>query len=187
MTVEIDVVIGTEADVPAAQQLIEGARQWLRARSIDQWQDPIPDSTIVNDVQRGHFFVMRDHGEVIAIITVADDDSDTWGASTGDAFYVHRLAIAQSYRGENLGSSLLQWAGERAAAAGKASVRLDCAADNSGLRHFYERQGFVLRRDVAVMAPTGTRSLAVSLYEKLVQPEKAALLRQEDASPGASP
>ena len=69
MTPEALASKGTVADVPAAQQLIEEARQWLRARSIDQWQDPVPDSTIIRDAQRGNLFVVREPGDVIATST----------------------------------------------------------------------------------------------------------------------
>lgn len=33
----LTVETATMADVPAAQALIDGARQWLRSRGIDQW------------------------------------------------------------------------------------------------------------------------------------------------------
>ena len=50
---------GLTTDVPEAQKLIAEARRWLAERSIDQWQDPIPDRVLEEDVRRGHLFVVR--------------------------------------------------------------------------------------------------------------------------------
>jgi len=55
---------------------------------------------------------------------------------------------------------------EEAAARDAEIVRLDCAADNPGLRRFYERQGFQHIRDVTVTALDGSRQLSSSLYER---------------------
>lgn len=154
------------ADVPAAQRLVDGARQWLRSRGIDQWQDQVPDAVLLRDAEQGRLFVVRQDRVVVAMVTVSDSDSETWGVEGDPAVYVHRLAVAQTHRGSRLGQRLLVWVGQRAAERGAASVRLDCATDNPGLRRFYEEQGFRHVRDVTVSALDGGRQLASSLYER---------------------
>ena len=47
------VLRGEFADVQEAQALVAEARQWLADRSIDQWQDPVPDKVIEADVHHG--------------------------------------------------------------------------------------------------------------------------------------
>lgn len=157
---------GTVADLPAAQAIIDGARQWLRSRGIDQWQDPVPDTVLLRDVEQGSLFVVRQDRGIAAMVTVSDSDSETWGVESGSAVYVHRLAVAQTLRGSRLGERLLAWVEERAADRGVALVRLDCATDNPGLRRFYEQLGFRHVRDVTVIALEGGRQLASSLYER---------------------
>lgn len=164
----LQVTPGTSEDVPSAQLLVDGARQWLRDRSIDQWQDAIPDSTIRGNAERGELFVIRRDEDLLAMVTVLDSDEETWGEQTSLALYVHRLAVARDSRGGGVGQELLKWVMDRAAEQGQEFVRLDCAADNPGLRSFYERQGFTFVRDVTVPAPTGSRLLKSSLYEYLV-------------------
>lgn len=156
----------TAADVPAAQGLIDGARQWLHSRGIDQWQDPVPDAVLLRDAEQGNLFVVRQDQAIVAMVTVSDSDSETWGVESSPAAYVHRLAVAQTYRGSRLGQRLLAWVEQRAADSGAAFVRLDCATDNPGLRRFYEQQGFRHVRDVSVTALEGGRQLASSLYER---------------------
>jgi ribosomal protein S18 acetylase RimI-like enzyme len=154
------------ADIPAAHALIEGARRWLRSRGIDQWQDPVPDTVLLRDAEQGSLFVVRQDGAVVAMVTVSDSDTETWGADATSAAYVHRLAVARTHRGSGLGQRLLAWVAATAADRGTAFVRLDCATDNPGLRRFYERQGFQHVRDGTVTALDGGRQLASSLYER---------------------
>ncbi|WP_236559565.1 GNAT family N-acetyltransferase [Curtobacterium sp. 8I-2] len=156
----------TAADVPSAQVLIDGARLWLRSRGIDQWQDRVPDAVLLRAAEQGNLFVVRQDRVIVAMVTVSDSDSETWGVEDDPAVYVHRLVVAQTHRGSRLGQRLLVWVGERAAERGAALVRLDCATDNPGLRRFYEQQGFRHVRDVTVSAPDGGRKLASSLYER---------------------
>lgn len=156
----------TAADVSAAQGLIDCARQWLHSRGIDQWQDPVPDAVLLRDAEQGNLFVVRQDQAIVAMVTVSDSDSETWGVESSPAAYVHRLAVAQTHRGSRLGQRLLAWVEQRAADSGAAFVRLDCATDNPGLRRFYEQQGFRHVRDVSVTALEGGRQLASSLYER---------------------
>ncbi|MBF4616431.1 GNAT family N-acetyltransferase [Curtobacterium sp. VKM Ac-1376] len=162
----LTVETATPADVTAAQVLIDGAKQWLRSRGIDQWQDPVPDAVLLRDAEQGNLFVVRQDQVVVAMVTVSDSDSETWGMESSPAVYVHRLAVAQTHRGSRLGQRLLAWVEARGADRGAAFVRLDCATDNPGLRRFYEQQGFRHVRDVTVTALDGGRQLASSLYER---------------------
>lgn len=154
------------ADVPGAQALLAEAREWLADRSIDQWQDPVPDSVIEADVDRGGLFVVRSGRDLAATISLARSDLDTWGQQPADALYVHRLAVAQRHRGARLGAELLRWASDHAVQHGCTWLRLDCAADNPGLRRFYEREGFFYVRDQMVQAPDRARRFRVSLYQR---------------------
>lgn len=157
---------GLTTDVAAAQELIAEARRWLAERSIDQWQDPIPDRVLEEDVQRGNLFVVRADDGLAGMLAVARSDEDTWGPSSARALYVHRLAVAQRYRGAQLGPKLLRWAQAHAADQGMDRLRLDCAASNPGLRRFYERDGFTYVRDAIVGSPDGRRTFSVSLYQR---------------------
>jgi ribosomal protein S18 acetylase RimI-like enzyme len=167
--VDQDVLVvetATSEDVALAQVLIDGAREWLRSRGIDQWQDAVPDSVLVRDAERGNLFFVRRRSEVAAMVTVYDSDAEVWGDDMEPALYVHRLAVGQAHRGAQLGERLLRWVEEQALRHELRAVRLDCATDNPGLRRFYEQLGFQHLRDVTVLAPDGGRTLTSSLYER---------------------
>lgn len=169
MDVRVNVERGELADVPGAQAVLAEARQWLADRSIDQWRDPLPDRVIEEDVRRGRLFVVRADGGLAGMLSIAHSDEDTWGPDSARALYVHRLAVAHRYRGAQLGRKLLRWARTYALDRGCEWLRLDCAADNPGLRRFYERVGFAYVRDEIVPSPDGRRSFRVSLYQLAVE------------------
>lgn len=166
MDLKVPVERGEIADVPAAQALLAEARRWLADRSIDQWQDPVPDHVIEADVHRGGLFVVRTDDGLAGMLAVARSDEDTWGSASANALYVHRLVVAHRYRGAQLGPKLLRWARAYASNRGLEWLRLDCAADNPGLRRFYERDGFAYVQDATVPSPDGRRAFRVSLYQR---------------------
>lgn len=169
MESEVTVERGELVDVPEVQALVAEARQWLADRLIDQWQDPLPDRVIEADVHCGRLFVIRETGGLAGMLSITHSDVETWGPDTTRALYVHRLAVAQRHRGAQLGRTLLRWARTYALEHDCEWLRLDCAADNPGLRRYYERAGFAHVRDEVVPSPDGRRSFRVSLYQCAVE------------------
>ena len=87
-------------------------------------------------------------------------DPTFWGERPLDAGYLHKFAIKPEHYGEGIGKSMLRWAAERARRAGMKYLRLNCVAEDRGIRDYYEKAGFAHRGDV-----NGPVCLA-SLYEK---------------------
>jgi len=74
-----------------------------------------------------------------------DWNDDIWeDDSENNACYIHRLAVAKEYHGQNLGEEILNWAQEKAEQKGRKYLRLDVNINNKKLRRYYENQGFKL-------------------------------------------
>ena len=58
---------------------------------------------------------------------------------------VEALCVAQSCRGQGIGTSLMRWVAERAAALGLDSVELSVYAFNNSVRSLYEGLGFQVK------------------------------------------
>lgn len=157
---------GRLEDVAAVRVLIGEAGGWLRSQGIDQWQNSVPESLLRSDAEAGRLLVVREAGTVVASVTLHDTDPEIWGISDSPATYVHRLVVAQSHRGQQMGARILGWVTSHALQHGVLTVRLDCATENQALRRFYECQGFRHLRDVLVASPDGARELRSSLYER---------------------
>lgn len=146
--------------------LLTEASGWLNSRGIDQWQYPPHRDRISAALARGEVFLLiRVHdGEAIGTLQVdsfADPEFWTPEDEPEDALYVHRMAVKREVAGERLGYWMLDWAGKRAAKAGKRWLRLDAWKDNSGLHRYYESAGF---RRVRIVDLPHRRSGA--LYER---------------------
>ena len=67
------------------------------------------------------------------IDSIADDD-----------FYLQAVAVDNKFRGEGLGSILVDSLEKQARASGAARLALDVSAKNEGARRFYDRRGFAV-------------------------------------------
>jgi len=83
-----------------------------------------------------------------AMLTLADEDPEIWGAGDGSALYLHKLTVARASAGSGLGRRLLDWAADEARARGRLHLRLDCVAFNTFLRRYYAAAGFAERGEV---------------------------------------
>ncbi|MEU2825736.1 GNAT family N-acetyltransferase [Streptomyces bacillaris] len=133
------------------ESLLREASAWLASRSIDQWQYPPHRDRITEALEQGVCFLAFQGDKPIATIQVDDfADPEFWKPQDRPdaALYVHRMAVTRTNSGAGVGTSLLDWASERAAARGKQWLRLDAWKDNQGLHRFYKDAGFTLLRIV---------------------------------------
>ena len=150
-----------------AVDILEQAAGWLQVRGLDGWspgmfRDPGGRGRrfLHEALEAGNLHLAWRGGRAVATVTVQWDDQLFWPDEPPVAGYVHRLAVANREHGHGLGGDLLAWAEGEAVAGGKAFLRLDCAADDSGIKRYYERAGFLHVRDLSVA------DIRVSLYQK---------------------
>lgn len=127
-------------DVPAMLELL--------AELFTQERDFRPDSDkqlralrlMLANPEKGRLFVARTRGRLVGMATVLSTVSSAEG---GPVLLLEDVIVSASYRGEGIGSVLvehiLQWAGEQ----GFLRVSLLTDADNHGAHRFYQKLGFV--------------------------------------------
>jgi len=151
MTETLQVRRGTEADKATVISLIDEAAAWLDSLGIDQWARPWPtrakrDERVVNGLRSGDTWMVQDSGLVIGTITYrSSGNEDLWTSvdRAEPAVYISRLMVTRSYAGLGIGSSLIDWAGKRAARAWDAQwIRVDVWTTNEALHNYYEKRGF---------------------------------------------
>lgn len=160
---DLAITRATRADVDALTAIYEDTERWQIARGIDPGLPPFPLRVIVERrVENGVVYLARVGGAPAGTVTLTWEDHAVWpDAPEGDAGYVHGLAVARAFSGQQIGLHLLRWVEGYVAAAGKPFVRLDCNGDNPALRAYYERVGYTHRGDVSV-------GRLASRYEKRV-------------------
>src|SRR5947209_2562755 len=102
-------------------------------------------------------------------VTVMDEDPLVWGDDL-PALYIHRLVVARNFKGQNIGSVIVDHVERMAIERQKLALRLDCWANNDRLKRHYERLGFKQIRDVAMGAapslPAHYKNSTTTLFER---------------------
>ena len=157
----MEVRLAGPGDVDPVVSILEEAAGWLRSRGIDQWPAVFRREAVADRVGRREVYLAWAASEAAGTFSLQADDAVMWGERPPDALYLHGLAVRRRHAG--LGRELLAWAERAAHLAGRRYLRLDCMAENRGLRAYYEGAGFTLRG--TRRWPGGRDS---SLYEKAV-------------------
>ncbi len=154
------------ADTNLLIEIHEDAARWLWARGIHQWEPgTFPRDRLISRIERGEVYLARLDGEPVGMAILQEADEDTWGARPDDALYLHGLRVRRAYAGQGIGRTILRWVEEQVAARGRIYLRLDCMADNTKLRAYYEDAGF---RCVGEETDEDDPDWRASLYEKRV-------------------
>lgn len=140
---------GTADDVESISAVLIEAAEWLNASGRSLWdvKDLSPDK-LIDDVRSGSYLVGAVNGRVVGTIRFQLSDPIFWpDVSDGEAAYVHKLAVARTLQKSGLSLELLRFAAQRASEIGRPLLRLDCVADRTRLRYFYEQAGFYHHSD----------------------------------------
>ena len=153
-----------QEDALTVAGLLDEATVWVNDLGFSQWPLPFPRDQLAAAIDRGEVYVVEsEEGEGVATVSMLPDDPEYWGDQPPDAFYVHKLAVRRDQAGRGIGAAIVEWANAEAAEAGREFLRLDCLADNPGIRDYYEDLGFEHRGDLVL---DGQK---MSLYERPVR------------------
>jgi GNAT superfamily N-acetyltransferase len=129
-----------------ADTLIEAAKWVEQLDGTVMWvEGELEEDRVRGEVHAGMFVVAEIDGQIAGALRLQLEDRLFWPDLDGrDSAFVHRLAVRRAFAGQGVSKALLQWTVDRARALGKRYLRLDCDAERSRLRAFYERFGFRL-------------------------------------------
>jgi ribosomal protein S18 acetylase RimI-like enzyme len=150
VTEELEVRRAEPEELETVVGILSECARWLLGRGIRQWPDPFPAGRVAELVEQGAFHLARLDGEDVATFALLWGDPAFWGERPPDAGYVHAVAVRRAYAGRGIGRSLIDWASEQAAGAGREYLRLDCLSDNAALQAYYEGLGFAPRGEVEI-------------------------------------
>jgi GNAT superfamily N-acetyltransferase len=134
---------GGMPDLADADRLIREAADWLTADGMPLWG---PEETsyeeLRNVTKAGELIMGRINGEAVTCMYLHNEDRLFWPqVPLGEAFYVHRLAVARKFAGQGLAHAMLAWAEDETRASGRSYLRLDCEPRDK-LLALYREAGF---------------------------------------------
>lgn len=156
-TATLTVTLATAEQAGLVTGLLTDAAGRLAEWGIDQWPYPFPEHIVRASIARADTYLAWLDGGPVGTLALYWADPTFWGDQPPNAGYVHRLVVAWTAAGQGLGAQLLDWAAGHTSAQQRRWLRLDCGADNTTLRAFYERQGFRHAGDVEVTVPSAGR------------------------------
>jgi GNAT superfamily N-acetyltransferase len=166
---EADLVIRHADDVEEAAGILEEAIEWAAALGFDSWTrgsfaDPggWGRERLHEALRSDALYLVLRGREPVATFSLLPEDTLFWPEAAEDALYLHRFAVRRAHRGGRIGTLSLHFMLEEVLRAGRRYLRLDCLAENPGIRRYYERAGFVHRGDTVV------NDMPFSLYELAV-------------------
>ncbi|BDU19171.1 hypothetical protein DYGSA30_06280 [Dyella sp. GSA-30] len=124
-------------DIYAQSRAAEvAAMPWSAAvrRAFCDSQFELQHRHYVAHYRQGHFLVVEHDGKAIGRLYVCHQSDELWLVD---------ILIDQTWRGQGIGTALLDWMRELASGLGLISLRLHVLKNNQGARRLYERQGFV--------------------------------------------
>lgn len=137
------------ADIPEIMLILAQGREAQRRQGFMQWADGYPAlESVEADIRLGHGYVFEVEGLVAAYVAIACEDSEyeRLGAIwRHEAPYgtLHRMAIADGFRGRGLAATVFGLAEDRLRELGARSVRVDTGKDNAVMQRVLARRQYV--------------------------------------------
>lgn len=164
----------TLADVPAVMKIINEAKWLLASDNSPQWQNGYPnEETIKHDIEKTWSYVLVIDGIIagtLALQKTPDKNyqeifEGSWEKADEPYTTIHRIALADAFRGQKLAYQLVEYAETETKALGIAQVRVDTHKKNTSMQRIMSRCGFELRGIVYVDDEIDNERLA---YQKLL-------------------
>jgi ribosomal protein S18 acetylase RimI-like enzyme len=153
-------------DLAEAAAILEDAIEWADRRGFRSWEhgtfsDPEGwgRERLEEALRSDGLFLVTLAGTPVATFSLLPEDRLFWPDAADDALYLHRFAVPREHSGRGVGAEALVFMRGEVRRAGRRYLRLDCLADNPGIRAYYERAGFEHRGDTVV------HDIRFSLYE----------------------
>lgn len=135
-------------EVESIMTIIEDAKNYLAQSGSDQWQSDYPNKeTIFEDVLQGRGWVGLEDGQLLAYAALIDGHEPAydkiydgkWEHNNHRYLTFHRLALADSARGQGLAQTFLQGLIE---GQDGPDFRCDTHEKNKAMQHILEKLGF---------------------------------------------
>ena len=163
-----DLRLAAPGEALAVAEVLQEAARWITTWRSQLWDpDLLGESFAAPFVARGELLTARADGQIAGVLILQPEDPLFWpDRPTGEAAYVHKLAVRRAYAGMGLPAALMGHAESLARAQDRHVLRLDCHPD---LAPFYEGLGFGRVDEMEVQHPEAGL-MRVARMERRIKP-----------------
>ncbi len=162
--IDTDLRVAVASDPEASAAIIEEVAAWGASRGFPSWRpgsftgpDSVGMSRLHGDIATRSLHLVWRGATPVATFSLLERDPMFWPAAGDEALYLHRFAVRRTAAGA--GRHAVEWCLHEARLRDRDYVRLDCLAENPGIRRYYQHFGFAAVDEKVI---DGTR---YSLYE----------------------
>ena len=139
------------SNIPQIVVIYNQAKEYLKSKGINQWQDGYPnEDSIREDIAYNQSYILINNDTIIgtaAIVLDKDTNYDyiedgQWLTNTENYYCIHRIAVDNTYKGQNLAKHFLDYAETLAKQDSKSSLRIDTHHENLSMQRFLIKNGF---------------------------------------------
>ena len=150
-------------DIDDILKIVADAKAVLKKRRVDQWQGDYPQkSDFEKDIAAGECYLVLHGEETAAFFTLNCNlekcyDAITDGKWSPDVNYcvLHRVAVAEKYRGSGISSYLMKCVENVCRSLGRKVVRTDTHKKNKSMQNLLKSCGYRYRGNVLVSSEPG--------------------------------
>ena len=142
-----DLRISASATPEISAAIIEEVAAWGATEGLPSWApgsftgpDSIGMSRLRGDIATNGLYLVWRGDSALGTFSLLERDLLFWPSAGDEALYLHRFAVRRAAAGA--GRHAVAWCLQEAQRRGRPYVRLDCLAENPGIRRYYERFGF---------------------------------------------
>ena len=135
----------TETEIPELSRILNQARRFKDTVGDPIWGKYDFDYDETKQIlDRSDTYLATIDGKSAGCVSLQWNDERIWGDKGNDnlAVYIHKLSVSDEFRGQDVGSLIINSCAEIASQHGRELLRLDCSKDNEGLCKYYESLGF---------------------------------------------
>jgi GNAT superfamily N-acetyltransferase len=148
----LDLGLAEPGEAQAVADVLQEAARWIITWRSQLW-DPelLGESFTAPFIARSEMLTARTDGKIAGVMILQPEDPLFWAdRPTGEAGYVHKLAVRRAYAGMGVPAALIDHAEGVARAQDRRLLRLDCHPDLAG---FYGKLGFLRVDEIDVNHP----------------------------------
>lgn len=161
----------TESDVKDIMNLIHQAQAYFAEQGIPQWRNNYPNKKVIeNDIKNNYSHVVTDNNKIVATAAISFDGEITYdkiynGNWLSNAKYavVHRIAVDNNFKGQNISSIILKHVEKSCLENGVHSIKIDTHEKNISMQKMLKKNGFQYCGTIFIL--DGSERLA---FEKLL-------------------
>ena len=162
----------TLEDMARVGEITDSTRIYFKNAGSPQWQGEYPSNeTFSLDISRSIGYVCDDDGSVCGFCAIVGGDEPDYaniydGEWKNDRKYIslHRVAVAEEYKGKGVAALMVEEAVRVAKDAGVLDIRCDTHEKNTNMRRMLEKNGFC-KCGTVYLCKDGTPRVA---YQKIL-------------------